>query len=141
MATILPRMVLDIRLDHPDQSGTGPRQIVIDTKFTSVTKPNQFGSETLSSAYVYQIYAYLMSQDANEVETKSEGLMLHPVVGGNLDEEVVIPGAPHPLRHRRPRDRSEDHGSPVPQRRAGVRSFLTQLQSRRKTVDLMQPSI
>ena len=92
MAAVLPGMVLDIRLSHPDPSGAGPRQIVIDTKFTSVTKPNQFGNETLSSGYVYQIYAYLMSQDAHEARTKSEGLMLHPVVDGNFDEEVVIQG-------------------------------------------------
>ena len=65
---------------------------MIDTKFTSVTQAGQFGSETLSSGYVYQIYAYLMSQDAHEAGTKSEGLMLHPVVGANLDEEVVIQG-------------------------------------------------
>lgn len=92
MAAVLPGMVLDIRLRHPDPSGAGPRQIVIDTKFTSVTKPNQFGKESLSSGYVYQIYAYLMSQDAQEPLTKTEGLMLHPVVDGDLDEEVVIQG-------------------------------------------------
>lgn len=92
IAAILPGMLLDIRLRHPDPSGAGPRQIVIDTKFTSVTKPNQFGKAALSSNYAYQIYAYLMSQDAHEVGPKSEGLMLHPVVDGDLDEEVVIQG-------------------------------------------------
>ncbi|MBB2988518.1 5-methylcytosine restriction system specificity protein McrC [Terracoccus luteus] len=92
MAAVLPGMTLDIRLRHSDPSGAGPRQIVIDTKFTSVTKANQFGQETLSSGHVYQIYAYLMSQDGSEAGTKSEGLMLHPVVDGNLDEEVVIQG-------------------------------------------------
>ncbi len=89
---VLPGMKLDIRLCHHDPSGAGPRQIVIDTKFTSITKPGQYGQEKLLSAYLYQIYAYLMSQDARETRVKSEGLMLHPVVGGNLDEEVVIQG-------------------------------------------------
>jgi 5-methylcytosine-specific restriction enzyme subunit McrC len=65
---------------------------VIDTKFTSVLKRGQFGQETLSSGYVYQMYAYLMSQDAGEVGTKSEGLMLHPAVGADIDEEIVIQG-------------------------------------------------
>ena len=92
IVSVLPGMVLDIRLFHHGPSGAEPRQIVIDTKFTSVTKPGRFGQEKLSSSYVYQIYAYLMSQDAREVGVKSEGLMLHPVVGGNLDEEVVIQG-------------------------------------------------
>lgn len=92
MAAILPGMKLDIRLHHPNSAAAGHRKIVIDTKFTSVTKPGQYGGQTLSNNYVYQIYAYLMSQDAQEIGTKTEGLMLHPVVDGSLDEEVVIQG-------------------------------------------------
>lgn len=92
MEAILPRMKLDIELVQPDVKGPGPRRIVIDTKFTSVTKTNQFGDLKLRSGYVYQIYAYLMSQEASETDRKSEGLMLHPVVGEPVDEEVVIQG-------------------------------------------------
>lgn len=92
MKAILPSMFFDIRLSHNDPVGRGRRSVVVDTKFTSVTKPGQFGKETLKSGYLYQIYAYLMSQDARETEPKTEGLMLHPVVDGSLDEEVVIQG-------------------------------------------------
>ena len=92
IAAILPGMQVDVVLEHPDPSGAGPRRIVIDTKFTSVTKQGQYREATLASGYVYQIYAYLMSQDVREVDSKSEGLMLHPTVGDRLDEEVVIQG-------------------------------------------------
>lgn len=92
MAAILPRMELDVVLKHPNSPEGGPRRIVIDTKFTAVTKPGQRGKPTLASDYLYQIYAYLMSQDAREPDVKSEGLMLHPTVAEHLDEEVVIQG-------------------------------------------------
>lgn len=92
IAAILPSMQVDVVLERLDPSGAGPRRIVIDTKFTSVTKQGQYREATLSSGYVYQIYAYLMSQDNREVESKSEGLMLHPAVAHRLDEEVVIQG-------------------------------------------------
>lgn len=92
MEAILPGMKLDIELVQPDPTGPGRRRIVIDTKFTSITKTNQFGDLKLRSGYVYQIYAYLMSQEASEIDPKSEGLMLHPVVGEPVDEEVVIQG-------------------------------------------------
>lgn len=92
MRAILPGMKLDITLTHPQPSGAGERRIVIDTKFTSLLKRGQFGQETLDSGYVYQMYAYLMSQDDREPGSKSEGLMLHPAVGVDIDEEVVIQG-------------------------------------------------
>ena len=92
MTAILPGMQVDVVLEHPNPSGAGRRRIVVDTKFTSVTKQNQYQREKLASGYVYQMYAYLMSQDGQEPKVKSEGLMLHPSVGDHLDEEVVIQG-------------------------------------------------
>ncbi|WP_224769007.1 5-methylcytosine restriction system specificity protein McrC [Nocardioides ochotonae] len=92
MRAVLPGMQLDIVLEHPCPDGHGPRRIVIDTKFTSVTKAGNYRAQTLKSEYLYQIYAYLMSQASAEGETPSEGLMLHPTVDGTFDEEVVIQG-------------------------------------------------
>lgn len=92
MEVILPGMKLDIELVKADPTGHSRRRIVIDTKFTSITKANRFGDHKVRSEYVYQIYAYLMSQEASETDPKSEGLMLHPVVGEPVDEEVVIQG-------------------------------------------------
>lgn len=92
MREILPTMELDIELVQPDQTGPGRRRIVIDTKFAAITHTNRFGDPKLRSQYVYQIYAYLMSQEGSETDPKSEGLMLHPVIGEPVDEEVVIQG-------------------------------------------------
>jgi len=92
MPEVLPSMQLDIVLEHPDPDRNGPRRIVVDTKFTSVTTAGYYREETLKSGYLYQIYAYLMSQSATEGAHPSEGLMLHPVVNGHFDEEVVIQG-------------------------------------------------
>jgi 5-methylcytosine-specific restriction enzyme subunit McrC len=92
MKAILPGMQVDVVLEGPNPLDAGPRRIVIDTKFTSITKRGHYRAATLDSGYVYQIYAYLMSQDAQEPDAKSEGLMLHPSVGDHVDEEVVIQG-------------------------------------------------
>lgn len=92
MGAVLPSMYLDIVLEHANPDGFGRRRIVIDTKFTSVTKAHHYKASTIQSGYLYQIYAYLMSQAASEGDRPSEGLMLHPVVDGHFDEEVVIQG-------------------------------------------------
>lgn len=91
MVAILPGMQLDVVLEHPG-SGNRLRRIVIDSKFTSVTKEGHYRAASLQSGYVYQIYAYLMSQDAREPDAKSEGPMLHPAIGDHLDEEMIIQG-------------------------------------------------
>ncbi len=87
---ILPTMRTDVVLDH---SSTG-RRIVIDTKFTSVVTSGWYREETLRSAYVYQIYAYLRSQvgRGDPLSDCASGLLLHPSAGGAVDETVVIQG-------------------------------------------------
>ena len=77
---ILPSMRTDIILEQPDAG----RRIVIDTKFNSVVTRGWYREETLRSGYVYQIYAYLRSQ-----EGKGE-----PARGGSLGT------APSPLGGR-----------------------------------------
>ncbi|OZF29154.1 hypothetical protein CH296_18060 [Rhodococcus sp. 14-2496-1d] len=95
MQAIFPGMKTDIVLtkstgNEPDSPN---RRIIIDTKFTSITSAGWYRENTLKSGYVYQIYAYLMSQSHNETTNeKSEGLMLHPVVHGHVDEEITIRG-------------------------------------------------
>ena len=76
---LLPGMKPDIILDRRQD-----RRIVIDTKFTSITKTNQFGDLKLSSSYVYQIYAYLMSQEASGIEPKSNSFARPSVVQRTL---------------------------------------------------------
>ena len=86
---ILPSMQTDIILDH----SASEHRIVIDTKFNSVVKPRQHKGETLRSGYIYQIYAYLRSQEDNAddpLAAKASGLLLHPSIGAMVDESVVI---------------------------------------------------
>ena len=92
--SILPAMKTDIVLEYP----TDGRRIVIDTKFTSVLTSGQYRRETLRSVHIYQIYAYLRSQesDGDPLSANSSGLMLHPMVGEMVDEAVVIQG--HTIR-------------------------------------------
>ena len=74
-----------------DNSDAG-RRIVIDTKFNSVVTRGWYREETLRSGYVYQIYAYLRSQEGNgnPLTEKASGLLLHPSVGDMVNEAVVI---------------------------------------------------
>jgi 5-methylcytosine-specific restriction enzyme subunit McrC len=87
---ILPAMRTDIVLDHPPSG----QRIVIDTKFTSIVTSGWYREETLRSGYVYQIYAYLRSQvgRGDLLADHASGLLLHPSVGEEVDETVVIQG-------------------------------------------------
>ena len=86
--TILPSMRTDIILDHLE---TG-RRIIIDTKFNSIVTSGWYREETLRSAYVYQIYAYLRSQEGNDdpLANCASGLLLHPSIDVMVNEAVVI---------------------------------------------------
>ena len=86
---ILPQMRTDIVLEHP---ATG-RRIVIDTKFNKILTAGQYRENSLRSGYLYQIYAYLRSQEGrgdDPLADTASGLLLHPVVGEGLDEQVCI---------------------------------------------------
>jgi 5-methylcytosine-specific restriction enzyme subunit McrC len=90
MKAVLPRMKTDIVLEHKiDQ-----RRIVIDTKFNPLLKEGQYDKMTLKSTYLYQIYAYLRSQEDNDNELVrySEGLMLHPSTDEMFDEALELQG-------------------------------------------------
>lgn len=91
---ILPSMRTDILLDHPVKC----RRIVIDTKFNSILTPGWYREESLRSGYLYQIYAYLRSQEApgDTLANGAAGMLLHPSVGEMVDEVVEMQG--HELR-------------------------------------------
>jgi 5-methylcytosine-specific restriction enzyme subunit McrC len=91
---ILPSMRTDVILDH---RGIGKR-IVIDTKFTSILTRGWYREETLRSGYIYQIYAYLRSQEGkgDPLASCATGILLHPSIDKIVDETVVIQG--HAIR-------------------------------------------
>ena len=93
--SLLPGMTTDIILERPTEAGTptGSR-LVIDTKFTSMVGTGQYGKLTLHSGYIYQIYAYLRSQEmsSDPLSLTASGMLLHPSVGEEFDEAVTIQG-------------------------------------------------
>lgn len=89
LRAILPGMISDILLDDPNSG----RRIVIDTKFTAILAPGQYGKERLKSGYLYQLYAYLRSQESvHQRWETAEGILLHPAVGPFKTEYALIQG-------------------------------------------------
>lgn len=93
----LPGMKTDIELVHTGQK----RKLVIDTKFTHIFTETQYKSEILRSGYLYQLYAYLRTQEAQLLPQgieHSEGMLLHPQCGQALDAYVDMQG--HRMRFK-----------------------------------------
>jgi len=96
---ILPGMQTDIVLEVPPKSKVGgSARTVIDTKFTEVLSTGRFGTSTLKSPHMYQMYSYLRSQEdeSDPDSLLASGLLLYPSVGDDVDESVTIQG--HPIR-------------------------------------------
>lgn len=90
MDTILPTMQTDIVLDNHKVN----RRIVVDTKFYALLKPGVYRNDVVHSPNLYQIYAYLRSQEESGdlLDTHADGVLLHPSVGEMIDEWVDIQG-------------------------------------------------
>lgn len=96
---IMPQMKTDIVLESPPDDVHGQRhRTIIDTKFTKILKPGPFRAQALKSGYIYQMYAYLRSQESasDPRSLDSSGLLLHPSVGEDINESAVIQG--HTIR-------------------------------------------
>ncbi len=88
---ILPVMLTDIVIDDVVLG----HRVIIDTKFTSILKPGFHRDQTLASGHIYQIYAYLRSQEDREddpLANTASGMLLHPAVNCSVDESVEIQG-------------------------------------------------
>lgn len=87
---ILPSMKTDIELTNQAKG----HKTVIDTKFKTILTANRFGAESLRSEDIYQLYAYLRSQEDTEegLTRPTTGMLLHPAVGYSLYEETTIQG-------------------------------------------------
>ena len=87
----LPEMVTDIVLENEHSN----RRIVIDTKFTNILTKARFAEgKRFKSAHMFQLYSYLRSQerDGHLRSRNSEGLLLYPAIGLNVDEAAEIQG-------------------------------------------------
>ena len=88
--SMLPSMKTDIEI-YNQKDG---HRTVIDTKFTSILTTGQYGNPSLRSGYIYQLYAYLRSQENSDegFSLTSTGMLLHPAAGYSLYEETLIQG-------------------------------------------------
>lgn len=86
----LPIMVPDLIL----QEQTSRRVIMLDTKFTaSSLVENQWGKAVYDSSHLYQLYAYLRSQEQVSAEYRvAEGILLYPKVHARISEQVALQG-------------------------------------------------
>jgi 5-methylcytosine-specific restriction enzyme subunit McrC len=84
----IPSMSADIVLS---KLASG-RRIVIDTKFSNIITPRQYGGEAFKSANLYQLYAYLRSQAdrGDKLADEAEGLLLYPAIDQCIDESALI---------------------------------------------------
>ena len=87
---ILPSMKTDITLENKINN----HRIVIDTKFNSIVTKGWYRETTLRSSYIYQIYAYLRSQEkeGDLLANQATGMFLHPSINSQINESAVIQG-------------------------------------------------
>lgn len=86
----LPLMIPDIVLQ--EKTGTAGRMIVLDTKFTAQSLvENQWGKALYDSSHLYQLYAYLKSQEhVSEAHRKAVGILLYPAVHNRFSEKARL---------------------------------------------------
>lgn len=89
---MIPRMKTDVVLER------GNQRIIIDTKFMEMLTLNQYAQLKLNSDNIYQIYAYLRSQERADdlLSNTSTGVLLYPSLGADYDEAATIQG--HEIR-------------------------------------------
>ena len=87
----LPIMVTDIILENEQEN----RRIIIDTKFTNILTKSHFGDgDRFKTGHIYQLYSYLRSQERDDDPRSlySEGMLLYPSIGFDVDETAEIQG-------------------------------------------------
>lgn len=91
----LPTMHTDITIEFGKPVH---RKLIIDTKYYKQTLvTGRFGDgDKFHSAHLYQMYAYLRTQEANPLDAVAEGMLLYPVVKESLDEFIEVQG--HKIR-------------------------------------------
>jgi 5-methylcytosine-specific restriction enzyme subunit McrC len=90
----LPSMRPDLMLEERSSG----RIIILDTKFTARSLiMNQWGKEMFDSSHLYQLYAYLKTQEhLSEQHRQATGILLYPTIDKELSELVELPN--HNLR-------------------------------------------
>jgi len=91
MPTLQPDIVLN--LDGPNNP-SNRRRVVIDAKFTEMVGPGQYRERTLDRNHIFQMYAYLRSQEdtGDPLWRHATGVLLYPSLGVCYDESGTIQG-------------------------------------------------
>lgn len=84
---LLPKMKPDLVL----QEKSTERMLVIDTKFTAKSLiENQWGKVEFDSSHLYQLYAYIKTQEhLSEKHRQANGILLYPSVNQKMLSETV----------------------------------------------------
>jgi len=84
----LPMMIPDLIL----QEHSSDQIIILDTKFTAHSLiENQWGKPIFDSAHLYQLYAYLKSQEQlSEAHHRAIGMLLYPAIQSTLSEKIEL---------------------------------------------------
>jgi 5-methylcytosine-specific restriction enzyme subunit McrC len=84
----LPMMVPDLIL----QEESSNQIIILDTKFTAHSLiENQWGKPIYDSSHLYQLYAYLKSQEQlSEAHHGALGMLLYPATQSKLSEKIEL---------------------------------------------------
>jgi 5-methylcytosine-specific restriction enzyme subunit McrC len=84
----LPSMIPDLIL----QEKSSGQIIILDTKFTARSLvENQWGKLIFDSSHLYQLYAYLKSQEhLSEQHRSASGILLYPTVHEKLAEKIEL---------------------------------------------------
>ena len=84
----LPKMKPDLVLKEKSSGHI----IILDTKFTAKSLiENRWGKEMFDSSHLYQIYAYLKTQEhQSEQHQQATGILLYPTVRDELSETVEL---------------------------------------------------
>ena len=86
---LLPIMRPDLMLEEKSSG----RILIIDTKFTAKSIiQNQWGKQEFDSSHLYQLYAYLKTQEhLSERHRQAEGILLYPSTAGNtLSQKIQL---------------------------------------------------
>jgi 5-methylcytosine-specific restriction enzyme subunit McrC len=93
---LVPTMKTDISI-----SQTVPpfRRVVVDTKYSINTLTSNFGAQKFKSKDLYQIYAYLRTQEhVTDAHRIAEGILLYPATSYEVDAAMKVQG--HQIRVR-----------------------------------------
>lgn len=87
----VPSMYPDITIIEKNRP---QRRLIIDTKYSAkALSTNRFGGQTFSSPNLYQLYAYLRTQEERSESARSaEGMLLYPATDCDLTETMKVQG-------------------------------------------------